>query len=487
MLIKILVLMAFVVKSNSIGLDDANCVTYLDKIVGKICNSDTHVTVGASASSISACAPYCNGAVPSNQYLIACNVNKPAPSTTGACSVVYGSTRKDCTSFSDGPYREYTNCAAPPPTPNPTVSPTLSPTPSPTFECTQSAGHCASNEFCDNAMTCQPQETCSTHGDCHDVPLLPNRIPMCVDGKCVDKLSGPSCTSSDDCTLKVNTLAVDQLAYGSATKTFLSVDRISGAISIVEQTKENLGSVENLYVKFSGTDVMYVSSELFVKFNNDSLLLDTIRAKFGHENGDIVLDTGSRLLSEVNRELATTYIVTLTYVLDETTFVELNGTTFSDPNFAEALAAELDGIDPEDVAISATDGALVITLAVVDDTEYSGNTPEGTGVLETLQDIQSQFDNVTEIVAGLYNWDENDVESQSLNLCGNRDCGGFGVNLCNTQTGVCDCTGTGYWGVNCASSCSCDNGGVCREQYCECEYPYYGETCNKTSTCVENC
>lgn len=145
--------------------------------------------------------------------------------------------------------------------------------------------------------------------------------------------------------------------------------------------------------------------------------------------------------------------------------------TFDSTEFVTALG---------DNTISCTDGTdtvkISLTLVFTKDTDdtvplYSTGTID---VLNTrLEELKTTvnalaFDSVTE---------------HDLVLCNGRETCTDNRGACVEDTGICTCTAGTHWGVDCETTCSCGDNGICLSQYCVCEYPYYGEFCENIKSC----
>ena len=366
-----------------------------------------------------------------------------------------------------------------PTTKNPTASPTLAPT----YECVSSST-CITGKFCNNGNACINQLTCSNTADC--VNLLPGRIPRCIESKCVDKYAG-TCVWGLDCETKSNLLFIYENSLGLSSKTFKTSDnteRINAAKDTVDEMKVNLQNPSSLDFVFTGSDKVIINARLFTLYNNNADIMAKMKLLVCGTSVyqcNIQLDTISnnrRLLTELGRDLSAGifYSVTLSYVLDQGALANFDGTVFTNPAFVSQLAALLPGISTQNISLIYINGEMKVDVHVVVENVES-ETPLSPVIMSQLQSFQTQFTNITSLISTTLGWQSSDIISAAINLCGDRDCSGLGVNKCSKSTGICDCSGTNYWGINCETLCSCQSGGSCSKQYCTCEFPDYGQRC----------
>ena len=373
---------------------------------------------------------------------------------------------------------------APSTTKSPTKEPTTkNPTLAPTQGCVVSST-CPTNQFCNSAYVCVNQLTCTNTADCND--LLSGRVPRCEEGKCIDKYAG-TCDWGTDCEIKSNLLFIDENSLGLSSKTFKTSDnteRLNAVKDTVDEMKVNLQNPSSLGFVFTGSDKVIIDARLFTLYNNNADILTKMKLLVcgtSVKQCNIQLDTSSnsgRLLREFGRELSAGifYSVTLSYVLDESALNNLDGTVFTNPAFVSQLAALLPGISTQNISLIYINGEMKVDVHVVVENVES-ETPLSPVIMSQLQSFQTQFTNITSLISTTLGWQSSDIISAAINLCGDRDCSGLGVNKCSKSTGICDCSGTNYWGINCETLCSCQSGGSCSKQYCTCEFPDYGQRC----------
>jgi len=188
------------------------------------------------------------------------------------------------------------------------------------------------------------------------------------------------------------------------------------------------------------------------------------------------------------RQLAGSIVVSLDFTLSEEAYNTLitTGNDLDDPAFLDTLAAEL-GINATDIALTVVGGVVQIDITLY--TEVDGE-PTGEDTIAELQEIQASLDNATAILVAELGGEGDSVALVKLDLCGGRTCSGVGIFTkdettaggCSTSTGICRCP-VGKWGIDCETTCSCDNGGECGDKFCHCIYPYYGFRCGIRKDC----
>lgn len=262
----------------------------------------------------------------------------------------------------------------------------------------------------------------------------------------------------------------------------------------ITDVKTKFSNPESLFIDVKTVETSTIDPQILTDVANETLFKESFAAARGCNPGEciVTIDSGAgrRLLGR--RNLQQDYTVEIEFTFSEedyASFTDLN-TTLGDPAFITALANEL-GVDEEDLDITATGGTVTIEVTL---TATVTEDPSGTDSLEDLQEVQNSLNNATSILVQQLGDPEDGVQTVELDLCGTRDCNGFGdsdapgtdENGCNTETGVCVCTvESERWGINCETECECFNGGACTNGLCQCEYPFYGLRChlNKTLEC----
>lgn len=287
----------------------------------------------------------------------------------------------------------------------------------------------------------------------------------------------------------------DTVVVGTAKINFNVADpdtRKAVAENALEDVKESFADPESLIVDIKTVETSVVNADLINNLNNETLFKESFAAARGCNPGEctVTIDTGSRRVLLKQRGLQQEYTVEIEFTFSEedyASFTNLNS-TLDDPSFLEALATEL-GVDTEDIDLTATGGTVTLEVTL---TASVTDEPTGEDSLAELQEVQNSLDNATTLLVEQLGDPEDGVQTVSLDLCGSRDCNGYGdptaLNTnefgCNTETGVCACTQN--WGINCESVCECFNGGLCANNYCKCTYPYYGLKCDLNLTLACN-
>lgn len=363
---------------------------------------------------------------------------------------------------------------------------TLPTAPAPPPQCTVSPD-CTTGTYC-RANTCHAAKTCTTHAECNG-EFDSGRLSYCdkVKGKCSD-IKSSTCATSSICNNEALKLENAGKSVGTLQQTISVANgskRTAAAKSMITKLKNVTTVTSDVVVFVESTETMILDSTLFTNNDQQTILQSIANVRCGDSADQCTVSlfegiNSGRRLSD-SRELVGSYTVTVTFdVTDEAFAVIDNSTSFDDPSFAAALAAAA-GVNPSDVDIQSTSGDLVITFTLVDQTNSSD--PTDPNVFNEITSIQSSLVDVTSEVVSELAIDSNDILSASVDLCNNRDCGGFGAELCNSITGICACP-DGWWGVNCDVATNCENGGTPIGSYCQCVYPHYGTRCQFISTCT---
>ena len=267
------------------------------------------------------------------------------------------------------------------------------------------------------------------------------------------------------------------------------------AKNTIADVKAKTSNPNNVLFSVKTIETSAVSTQFFNNIGNETLFKEKFAAARGCNPGEctVTVDTGARrLLTMSTRDLQQEYTVEIEFTFSEAdynSFTDLN-TTIGDPAFITALANEL-GVSEQDIDITAVGGTVTLEVTL---TATVTDEPSGEDSLADLQEVQNSLNNATTILVQQLGDPEDGVQTVTLDLCGSRDCNGFGdssapntdSNGCNPSTGVCTCTAESQrWGINCESECECFNGGVCKKNMCHCQYPFYGLKCgqNKTLDC----
>jgi hypothetical protein len=245
----------------------------------------------------------------------------------------------------------------------------------------------------------------------------------------------------------------------------------TAAKSLYTSLKTDTVVTEEIYAIVTGTEKAVFDQTLFTNYGNDQQLLDHIKTIVCGSASDTCSISGVGEGRRQLRDLATSIAVTITYSIDSSVFDSLNGTTFNDGGtFEQELAAAL-GVTTNDISILTTDGTLEIEYIVAQ--EATGDDPLTESNIAALNTVNSELSTITSTVNSQLG---TTASTPTVDKCGDRTCNGRGT--CNPTTGVCACSTTDYWGVNCETAVSC-NGGVklSSSAYCSCEYPNYGLRC----------
>lgn len=227
------------------------------------------------------------------------------------------------------------------------------------------------------------------------------------------------------------------------------------------------------------TESSVFPSELYNDVGDATLFKDSVaKARGCYPDCTVTVDTNRRVLQSSG-----SIPITITFELTETAYNELvaSGNNLDDPAFITDMATEL-GVNASDVSVIVVDGEVVLEITYsLEETDD----PTGADDIAALQEIQASLNNATQVLVTELGTNDDAVTTIALDLCGTRDCSGRGT--CDTATGVCDCTGN-WWGINCETACSCNNGGECVGVLCQCVYPYYGLKCESDkSTVCDTC
>lgn len=368
--------------------------------------------------------------------------------------------------------------------PPPTASPTLSPTERPTFECVDTE-QCVPPSYCSDVNTCVVN-SCSDNYDCVG-EFLVGRLPYCDKrtSQCRDRFAG-TCQSPVECDEKVFRAVSAEDKLGSI-KVVNSNNNLNITLArhvmktIYDRYKTNSSLVDqDVYVFVDGTET--ANFPLSLIGNDNTNLFDNIRSIVCpgelYEYCDVAFVSSTRLLQGSG-----SIAIQVTYSISSDLFDQLiaNGTSFSDGSLFEQALADALGISVEDITISSDVGEFVVEYIVAQ--EAIGDDPLLEENLNSLQSVSTELAIILSTTTSEFGLNENDIQLLSVDYCSGRDCNGRGT--CNPSTGVCTCTNTDYWGVNCETFVTCLNNGVKEDgvAYCICEYPYYGLRCGSTQDC----
>lgn len=265
----------------------------------------------------------------------------------------------------------------------------------------------------------------------------------------------------------------------SITQSNVTLARLA-AKSLQSQLRSTTNITQTLRSFVDGTETVELNTALFTNYNDDAALLAHIKdiacPGLVSDFCEIAIASGGG-----GRLLQGSYItVELTYTMEDSSFETFvnDGVTFSDGSaFEVALAAALN-VTTEEIVINAVSGQLTIEYVVSQ--EASGSDPLTEEQLQALAQVQTDLLAVTSTIESELGIT---AGTPSVDYCAGRDCNGRGT--CNSETGVCTCSGIDYWGINCETLIDCGNG--IKSEYgafCFCYYPSYGVRCELTKACA---
>lgn len=376
-----------------------------------------------------------------------------------------------------------------PPTPSPTPAPTPAPTPP---QCVVSAD-CTNNFYC-KGTSCIDPAPCTVHNDCAGA-FNAGRLPYCApSGFCKD-VAASTCSTVTLCNIAADKFTTNSKSIGSLKQDVSaianSVTRLTAAKSLITNLKTAKTVAAPMVVSVKGEETVTMVTGLYEGLNSSAVetelaKLKAVRCADAADYCTVSITGNSRRILGEGRELAQSVVVTIVYDVPDDIFDQIqNSTSFDDPDFLADLAAA-SGVDPSEISVFATGGTLVIEFTLTD--ESGDDTLTDETVFDDITSLQGSLSTVTSTVVGELNLTASDILTEDLDLCGDRTCGGFGAELCDVGTGVCDCP-VGYLGINCDVSLNCGANGdiVTGTSYCACDYPYYGFKCHLNRTCSELC
>lgn len=369
------------------------------------------------------------------------------------------------------------------------TAPTAAPTASPTYECTVSEDCGSMSDTYCSAHTCQ-QTACTVHSDCAG---LVSNVPYCHSGYCTDEITG-SCDTTAECSNLVNMFLARRDAVGSVTQTVRDTTSISksreGARELVSQLKSNTAVTQTVTAQLSSTEYAVFDGAMFDKVGNETAVLEALKAQVcGSDvpnlcNISVEKVTGyRRALSDdgSSRELAITeqYKVSVTFVVDDSAYSSIPDGSFDSSTFLTDVATTL-GINASDITILDSDGTVTIEYIV--SKESTTKDPLTATNLAALSTIDSELAALLSTVETSVGLTSGSIGSTTVDKCAGRTCNGRGT--CDSATGVCTCTDSNYWGLNCETAVDCNTGTKATgSAYCICDYPTYGLRCENSLTC----
>lgn len=344
---------------------------------------------------------------------------------------------------------------------------------------------CESLFYCNLNEECQ-QQVCTDSSDCYGL-IVNNQLPYCnANAGYCENIFEETCTTLQDCNYKINLALASRDSLGKITQTASygsNLTSTKSAISdIISTTKSNTTVTQTIYAFVDGSEQVTLNPLLFDTVNNNSLVLEQIENLICGSASQFCTAqiTNRRLLQ---RDLQNTITVTVTYSVDSDIFDIIGSSgSFDSPTFIQNLADAV-GVLPGNVTIVLIDGTFSIDYVIAE--ESDGQDPIDQSVLDSIDTVASEIDSITDVIVAQFNLQRSDFSNTSVDKCADRDCNGRGS--CNSSTGICTCTNTDYWGVNCETIVTCANDGIKKtsEAYCKCTFPYYGVRCENTQNC--NC
>lgn len=351
------------------------------------------------------------------------------------------------------------------------------------FKPCAASADCAGAQVCSAEGYCVQPRACVQHADCVGA-LLPGRLPYCAPSTllCEDVYAG-TCTSEITCNEKHKRASTLRNKLGAITQTAALVNITQARHTVQRIYTEFLATTnvtQQVGTYIDGTETASLPATLFANYGDTPTLLAHIR--------DIVCPAAIRELCTVDlptrRVLQDSGLITVqvTYSISSEVFDTLaaNGTSFSDGGaFESALAAALN-VTTEEITLTAQAGTLVVEYVVAQ--EATGLDPVANDAIAALQEVEQDLSILTAQVTQELGLAAMDIQSSSIDYCAGRDCNGRGT--CDPLTGICECTDTNYWGVNCETPVDCAGGTKSpTSAYCICTYPAYGLRCTQTVSC----
>jgi hypothetical protein len=246
----------------------------------------------------------------------------------------------------------------------------------------------------------------------------------------------------------------------------------SATTNAIEQVKN---TTTGTTFQISTTEKATLPASFYSSNSNKTELEENIKTARGCNNCQVVFSNippGTRRM--LGRSLQSGDVtVEIVFTLDDTAYEELvnTGNNLDDPQFITDLATAA-GVPEQDISVNVVGTEVVLEVTLTAFPDENGN-PVTEDTIQDLQDLQTNVDTIAQTVIDEVG--DGEIEQQTLDLCGDRDCSGRGT--CDTETGICQCTGD-WWGINCESTCECYNDGECVNSYCQCIFPHYGLRCD---------
>ncbi|GBG34926.1 Scavenger receptor class F member 1 [Hondaea fermentalgiana] len=305
---------------------------------------------------------------------------------------------------------------------------------------------CVAGEICLNeeSPVCAAV-ACSAHLDCSG-SVFPGRMPLCVGGFCDDSVEG-SCSTESRCASEATWR--DALSVSLGTVEQRAASRAVARRLVEESVSRIADGQDATSVTLRGLESATLDAALLDAAGGAEALAEILR--------ELVCGGACELSVEESsgRRLAETGLINvrLTYLLSPEEFEALeNQTAFGDgAAFEQALAAALN-VTVEEVTVRASDGEVVVEYAVTAEAGAEGD-PLTEEKMEALGRVRALVDAATDAVESELSVELGDA---AVDYCNGRTCSGRGT--CDAETGICACSSDEYWGVNCETAVSCNDG-----------------------------
>jgi hypothetical protein len=350
--------------------------------------------------------------------------------------------------------------------------------------CTDSVD-CADDHYCNTTNICE-QTVCSVSADC-DGLFNAGRVRYCGDNNFCDDLYSGECDTNEHCSSVINKHISLANSVSKVTRTVSNTDnvvRISTTKLLMERI-EIEKSLTYTSVTLAQTTETAVFQQSFIDDVGEATFIAALKDSMFNVQivGAVTVQTApSAGVGEV--------VVTITYELDNTAFTLItNDSTMDGTDFIANLASQL-GIGAGNITVGNPVGAVVVNLVLVDVSDPS-TIPVENDIIAEIEQLETELDIiVANLVSEISGLELSDIESSDIEYCYDRTCSGNGDSSvdntdsvgCSDTTGICACN-DGYWGVDCATTCNCENGRTCNGGLCECEYPEWGLRCENVKDC----
>lgn len=249
---------------------------------------------------------------------------------------------------------------------------------------------------------------------------------------------------------------------------------------------ESLNNTKNTAIYVAAEESITLKKYAFENCNGDECKENIKEARCASKSKffDVNIVDGSR------RRILTSddyFIVTITYKVNSDVYDSIvqNGTIFSDGSAFEIALAESMGVTTDKIQISDTSGTIELYIMVTE-TGSEDEDPMDDSALQELANLERLLVNAISAIAEELGIDTSSIVQAPINYCpASRTCNDRGT--CNPVTGCCDCD-TGFWGCNCETSVTCNNGTIREDTSgCFCTFPEYGARCQYKKDSCETC